>query len=89
MVANTIITNGAERSYKTHITMEGQPIGMFYGFKVIGMVTEADMAGIQADDAVYKANGNKFPEGYKIKKVRLVHCHNLLRSNRATFILKM
>ena len=25
---NTIITNGAERSYKTHITMEGQPIGM-------------------------------------------------------------
>lgn len=64
---NTIITNGAERSYKTHITMEGQPIGMFYGFKVIGMVTEADMAGIQADDAVYKANGNKFPEGYKLK----------------------
>lgn len=64
---NTIITNGAERSYMTHITEEGQPIGMFYGFKVAGMVTEADMAGIAADDAVYKANGNSFPEGYKLQ----------------------
>lgn len=64
---NTILTNGAERSYKTHITMEGQPIGMFYGFKVKGMVTEADMAGIEADNKVYKANGNKFPEGYKLQ----------------------
>ena len=64
---NTIITNGAERSYMTHITEEGQPIGMFYGFKVAGMVTEADMAGLAADDAVYKANGNKFPEGYKLQ----------------------
>lgn len=66
---NTIITNGAERSYKTHITMEGQPIGMFYGFKVAGMVTEADMAGIAADDIVYKANNNSFPEGYKLQGV--------------------
>ena len=64
---NTIITNGAERSYMTHITEEGQPIGMFYGFKVAGMVTEADMAGLAADDAVYEANGNKFPEGYKLQ----------------------
>lgn len=64
---NTIITNGAERSYMTHITEEGQPIGMFYGFKVAGMVTEADMAGIAADDAVYKANGNSFPEGYELQ----------------------
>jgi TonB-linked SusC/RagA family outer membrane protein len=64
---NTIITNGAERSYKTHITMEGQPIGMFYGFKVKGMVTEADMAGLAADNAVYKANNNSFPEGYKLQ----------------------
>lgn len=64
---NTIITNGAERSYMTHITEEGQPIGMFYGFKVAGMVTEADMAGIAADDAVYKANGNSFSEGYKLQ----------------------
>lgn len=64
---NTIITNGAERSYMTHITQEGQPIGMFYGFKVAGMVTEADMAGLAADDAVYKANGNSFPKGYKLQ----------------------
>ncbi|WP_400261515.1 SusC/RagA family TonB-linked outer membrane protein [Sphingobacterium sp. SG20118] len=38
--ASTIITNGAERSYKTHITQEGSPIGMFYGFKVMGIATE-------------------------------------------------
>ena len=67
MGGNTIITNGAERSYMTHITEEGQPIGMFYGFKVAGMVTEADMAGLAADDAVYAANGNKFPDGYKLQ----------------------
>ena len=64
---NTIITNGAERSYKTHITMEGEPIGMFYGFKVLGMVTEADLPGLAKDHAVYKANGNSFPEGYKLQ----------------------
>lgn len=38
--ASTILTNGAERSYKTHITQEGSPIGMFYGFKVLGIATE-------------------------------------------------
>lgn len=64
---NSIITNGAERSYMTHITEEGQPIGMFYGFKVAGMVSEADMAGLAADDAVYAANGNSFPEGYELQ----------------------
>lgn len=37
---STIITNGAERSYLTHITQEGSPIGMFYGFKVLGITTE-------------------------------------------------
>lgn len=37
--ASTIFTNGAERSYITHVTQEGQPIGMFYGFKVIGRIT--------------------------------------------------
>lgn len=36
---NTIIINGAERSYLTSITQQGQPVGMFYGFKVAGMVT--------------------------------------------------
>lgn len=38
--ASTIFTSGAERSYITHITMAGQPIGMFYGFKVLGIATE-------------------------------------------------
>ena len=38
--AATIMTNGAERSYLTHITQEGSPIGMFYGFKVLGLATE-------------------------------------------------
>ncbi len=36
---NTIIINGAERSYLTSITTQGQPIGMFYGFKVGGVIT--------------------------------------------------
>ncbi|NQD70653.1 TonB-dependent receptor [Sphingobacterium shayense] len=38
--ASTILTNGAERSYLTHITQEGDPIGMFYGFKVLGIADE-------------------------------------------------
>lgn len=38
--ASTILTNGAERSYLTHITQEGSPVGMFYGFKVLGIATE-------------------------------------------------
>ncbi|SEW40003.1 TonB-linked outer membrane protein, SusC/RagA family [Chitinophaga sp. YR573] len=37
--ASTIYTAGAERSYKTHVTQEGQPVGMFYGFKVLGIAT--------------------------------------------------
>lgn len=37
---STIMTNGAERSYITHITQEGSPIGMFYGFKVLGVANE-------------------------------------------------
>lgn len=38
--ANTILTAGAERSYLTHITQTGQPVGMFYGFRVLGVATE-------------------------------------------------
>ena len=40
--ASTIITNGAERSYMTHITQQGSPIGMFYGFKVLGVANESN-----------------------------------------------
>ncbi len=44
--ASTILTNGAERSYKTHITQEGYPVGMFYGFKVLGQVTEENIGSV-------------------------------------------
>lgn len=64
--ASEIQTNGAERSYITHVTREGAPVGSFYGLRVAGMVREADMAKVNADYAVYKANGNKFPAGYKL-----------------------
>ncbi|EHQ30368.1 SusC/RagA family TonB-linked outer membrane protein [Mucilaginibacter paludis] len=47
---NTIIINGAERSYLTNITVQGQPVGMFYGFKVAGRVT-ADNIGKVAPSA--------------------------------------
>ncbi|KLT63610.1 TonB-dependent receptor [Pedobacter sp. BMA] len=36
---STIYSFGAERQYITHVTMEGQPIGMFYGYQVAGRVT--------------------------------------------------
>jgi TonB-linked SusC/RagA family outer membrane protein len=65
--ASTIITNGAERSYLTHITQEGQPIGMFYGFKVKGMVRESDMENIAADNAVYNSSTQSYPAGYQLK----------------------
>lgn len=47
---NTLIINGAERSYLTSITTQGQPIGMFYGFKVGGMIN-ADNLGKTAPSA--------------------------------------
>ncbi|MBS1564766.1 MAG: TonB-dependent receptor [Bacteroidetes bacterium] len=64
--ASTIYVAGAERSYITHVTQEGQPIGMFYGIKVAGMVRQSDMANIKADDAALLSN-NTFPVGYKLK----------------------
>ncbi len=67
--ASEIQTNGAERSYITHVTREGAPVGSFYGLRVAGMIRESDMPNVNADYAVYKANGNKFPTGYKVKAV--------------------
>lgn len=49
--ASTIITNGAERSYKTHITQQGQPLGMFYGFKVLGVITDESQLATVAPSA--------------------------------------
>lgn len=42
--ASTIYTSGAERSYLTHITQQGQPVGMFYGYQVLGRLS-ADQVG--------------------------------------------
>ena len=64
---NVLLVNGAERSYKTHITEVGQPVGMFYGFRVAGMVKESDMANIAEDNKHYNATTHKFDDGYKIK----------------------
>ncbi|MDR1335820.1 MAG: TonB-dependent receptor, partial [Tannerella sp.] len=65
--AGTILTNGAERSYMTHITREGDPVGMFYGFRVAGMVREADLANLAEDDLHYDPSTRTFTGGYKIK----------------------
>ncbi|RZL12131.1 MAG: SusC/RagA family TonB-linked outer membrane protein, partial [Hymenobacter sp.] len=62
--ANTITSAGAERSYITHITQEGQPVGMFYGYRVAGMVRQSDVDNIAADNAVYNAATQSFPAGY-------------------------
>lgn len=40
---NTLIINGAERSYLTSITTQGQPIGMFYGFQVGGIINASNV----------------------------------------------
>jgi TonB-dependent starch-binding outer membrane protein SusC len=64
--ASEIQVAGAERSYTTHVTREGSGIGMFYGLKVAGMIRAADMDRVNQDLAVYRANGNRFPAGYKV-----------------------
>jgi TonB-linked SusC/RagA family outer membrane protein len=48
---NTIIINGAERSYLTNITTQGQPVGMFYGFKVAGIVTPENISKVSPSAA--------------------------------------
>jgi TonB-linked SusC/RagA family outer membrane protein len=65
--ANMILSAGAERSYITHVTQEGQPVGSFYGFKVIGMVRQKDVDNLAADNAVYSAATQSFPAGYVLK----------------------
>jgi TonB-linked SusC/RagA family outer membrane protein len=64
--APPIYVAGAERSYTTHVTMEGQPVGMFYGLRVGGMVRQSDMANIALDNAALLPN-NTFPKGYVLK----------------------
>lgn len=62
-----IINDGAERQYITHITEQGQPIGMFYGYKVAGMVRAKDTANIDIDNQNYSSTTQNFPKGYVLK----------------------
>jgi TonB-linked SusC/RagA family outer membrane protein len=62
-----IIEDGAERQYITHITEQGQPIGMFYGYKVAGMVNQKDSVNIAIDNQYYNAATQSFPKGYVLK----------------------
>lgn len=62
--ANTILSMGAERQYITHITQQGSPIGMFYGFQVAGMVRESDMVdGVAQGIAPSAASSNPLKPG--------------------------
>jgi TonB-dependent starch-binding outer membrane protein SusC len=65
--ASTIMSAGAERSYLTHITQTGQPVGMFYGFKVMGMVRESDMEKIKADAEHFNPQTQSYPQGYVLQ----------------------
>lgn len=47
--------------------MEGEPIGMFYGFKVAGMINEQDLANIAIDDQYYDSSTKSFPDGYELQ----------------------
>lgn len=62
--SNAIYSVGAERQYITHTTQEGYPVGSFFGFKVIGMVRESDVAALAEDNANYNAATQTFKEGY-------------------------
>lgn len=48
---NIIYSTGGERGYLTHVTQEGQPVGMFYGFKVLGRLTEDNVGKVPASAA--------------------------------------
>lgn len=61
------IISVTERSVGSHITKKGYPVGSFYGYQAIGIMSEADYANALLDRKVYIANGNSFPEGYTLK----------------------
>lgn len=61
------ILRKTERNVLSHITTAGYPIGSFYGHQAIGIMSEADYANALIDKQVYDANGQKFPEGYKLR----------------------
>ena len=55
------------RSSQTHVTRVGYPIGSFFGYRTMGIMSEADYQNVLLDRQVYVGNGNKFPEGYTLK----------------------
>lgn len=61
------ILSTTERSVQSHITKEGYPIGSFYGYNSIGIMSSVDYVNALKDRDVYLANGSKFPDGYKLK----------------------
>lgn len=61
------IISTTERSVGSHITREGSPIGSFYGYQAIGIMSRADYSNALLDREVYLQNGNKFPAGYQLK----------------------
>ncbi len=61
------ILSTSERSVQSHITKEGYPIGSFYGYKVAGIMSEADYQNALYDRTIYMDNDNSFPEGYVMK----------------------
>lgn len=52
---------------QSHITKEGYPIGSFYGYKAVGIMSELDYKNALKDREVYLANGSKFPAGYTLQ----------------------
>lgn len=61
------IPSVSERSVDSHITKEGLPIGSFYGYNAVGIMSELDYKNALLDREVYLANGSKFPKGYVLK----------------------
>jgi len=61
------IFNTTMRSSQTHVTRVGYPIGSFFGYRTMGIMSEADYQNVLKDRAVYVGNGNKFPEGYALQ----------------------
>ena len=61
------ILRKTERNVLSHITTAGYPVGSFYGFQAIGIMSEADYFNCLIDKQVWDANGQKFPEGYTLR----------------------
>lgn len=61
------ILSTSERGVQSHITKKGYPIGSFYGYKAVGIMSELDYKNALKDRDVYLANGSKFPSGYTLQ----------------------